>query len=63
MLPFFGNTTSPGLGVKGWMMAKADFISERPSAPPIATQSEMKNQVDEVSIILKTLPESVKQLS
>ncbi len=48
MLPFFGTKTSPGLGVKGWMMTNANFISERPGPPPIATQSEMKNQVDEV---------------
>ena len=48
MLPFFGTKTSPGLGVKGWMMTNANFIAERPSPPPIATQSEMKAQVDEV---------------
>ncbi len=48
MLPFFGTKTSAGLGVKGWMMTNANFIAERPGPPPIATQSEMKNQVDEV---------------
>jgi len=55
MLPFFGNKTSVGLGVKGWMMTNANFISERPGPPPIATQREMKNQVDEVKYYSQNL--------
>jgi membrane-associated phospholipid phosphatase len=55
MLPFFGNTTVPTLGVKGWMMTKTDFINERPGPPPIATQSEMKSQVDEVKYYSQNL--------
>jgi hypothetical protein len=55
MLPFFGTKTSTGLGVKGWMMTNADFIKERPGNPPIATQSEMKKQVDEVKYYTQNL--------
>lgn len=55
MLPFFGTKTSAGLGVKGWMMTNNDFINERPGPPPIATQGEMKAQVDEVKYYSQNL--------
>ena len=50
MLPFFGTKipTAPALGVTGWVMTTADFIKERPGAPPMATSDEMKAQVAEV---------------
>lgn len=55
MLPFFGTKTTAGLGVKGWMMANADFVKERPGPPPIATQDEMKKQLAEVKYYSQNL--------
>jgi hypothetical protein len=55
MLPFFGTKTSPGLGVKGWIMTNADFINSRPVAPPSASSAEMQAQVDEVNYYSKNL--------
>ncbi len=55
MLPFFGTKTSPGLGVKGWMMANSDFINERPVPPPVATSDLMKAQLAEVKYYSKNL--------
>jgi PAP2 superfamily len=41
MLPFFGN-------VRGWMMTRADFASERPGPPPSTSSEQMKTELAEV---------------
>ena len=41
MLPFFGQ-------VRGWMMTPADFIAERPPAPPSTSGALMQQEVAEV---------------
>lgn len=41
MLPMFGQ-------VRGWMMTPANFVTERPAAPPLTGSQQMKDEVAEV---------------
>jgi hypothetical protein len=48
MLPFFGQ-------VRGWMMSPADFVAERPTAPPSTASALMQQELTEVRTTVDNL--------